>query len=321
MADQAINSRGAKLATAQGMAQARLEVAAHFGTTRLKLISKRSLILGAGAAIVTRPARALIALRNPLVYPGRSPVLNVSHPMAKGGRLAAIPASGGGFINLVPGAPGVLTGGALTYSMQPIGGPAVLSDTAGHYNKFTNSYSDSPASFSVAAIFNYVAPSAPNCVFTTDFSAISGGAGLLLNSLAILPFNNGAGTALTGASITGGWLFTAFSYNAATINWVIINLSTSKLTSGTHASGGAVVVGSSAWSIDCLDATYAASGCQIAAVAYSVNNFMSVPQLNQWAAAPWDYWYSPMKLNLMEAGLRNPNTPTCPPSSLTGWGC
>ena len=47
------------------------------------MISKRSLILGAGAAIITRRALALppapTSLRNPLAYPGGNPGINPAH--------------------------------------------------------------------------------------------------------------------------------------------------------------------------------------------------------------------------------------------------
>ena len=75
----------------------------------MTLPSRRSLILGAGAAIITRRAVALppapTSLRNPLAYPGGNPGVNYNHIAFSGGApstlvFSGVAVPGGSFIRL-----------------------------------------------------------------------------------------------------------------------------------------------------------------------------------------------------------------------------
>jgi hypothetical protein len=214
--------------------------------------------------------------------------------MAQGLRFAGIAAPGGGFINLVNGLPTVATGGALTTSVAPGIGHAVNATVSTRYSAITNSYSESPSSFSFAAI---VIPTGftngfLDTIFSTNATSQSAGYQFGLFNLQPSIKINGGNNLFTGLTLTVNVpYFIAVSLRSTKIWFVATNLVTGKIYT---ASGSSATIGSVAtpWSVGSSIGS-CQPNCKIAAVAYSVNNFMALSQLQAWAAAPWDYWYPP----------------------------
>jgi hypothetical protein len=236
----------------------------------------------------------LIFPRNSIAFPATRAAVNSAHPMARGARYAAIAAPGGQFINLLNGAPSVAVNGSLSTKIDPILGPVVVSNTSTVYSSIANSFADSPSSVTFAAILTPIASSPPDIIFSTRASTYltgiylftAGNFGLILN---------GVGTLASGLpSIAAGvpW-FLAVCSTAAKQNWVVANLKTARIWTTTGAVAGSTAVGATPWSVGIATALQQ-PGASIAAVAYSINNFLSLSQLVAWARNPWDYWYSPM---------------------------
>ena len=296
MVDEAINSRGAKLATAKGMAQARLEVAAHPGTIPLMLISKRSLILGAGAAIITRRALALppapTSLRNPLAYPGRSilPGFNPNHPASKGIRLSTVASDNSAITIIAPGATGPgATSGSPTFKVFGLLGPSINLTSGGWGWPCVN---EKPSSFTCAAIFYNTTTNATGFLLNNNAGTNANGVSIGLNAGVPCLFNNSTGIQPSFGAVGQDYYFLAASTNGVICNWVLKVLHTGAQFAFTFSqastfgtpTGGFYGLGNLA--------------ANIAACSYSINNVLSLPQLEQWAAAPWDFWYPPTQQSL-----------------------
>lgn len=103
------------------------------------------------------------------------------------------------------------------------------------------------------------------------------------------PLNSGITQVLTD------WVFAAASYDRVSTKYsfLVMGLRTGviRTASGTStqtlgsSNDGVLYTGGFS--------TNNTAGANIAAVMYAENNFLSVSQLVQWAAAPWDFWYQP----------------------------
>lgn len=113
------------------------------------------------------------------------------------------------------------------------------------------------------------------------------------------PLNSGITQVLTD------WVFAAASYDRVSTKYsfLVMGLRTGviRTASGTStqtlgsSNDGVLYTGGFS--------TNNTAGANIAAVMYAENNFLSVSQLVQWAAAPWDFWYPPIMKPLI---VRNP---------------
>jgi hypothetical protein len=248
----------------------------------------------------------VIQQRTTLAFPGGLAAQNRLHPMALGARYAGVASPGGGFIDLLTGKPSVPTNGTPTTTVLSGSGPGVPTNTSTVYNAIANSYSDSPSSVTMAAILTITAspPGNPAVIFSTR-STITGASGIFWGLAGIFNcFANGAGV-LLGASFiltVGQAYFVASSFRNGLQNFVAINLKTGRILTTTGTSAMTMTVGTGSYAIGVATAGQHPNA-SISAVAYSINNFMSLERLLQWARAPWDYWYPPVMGDLMSSAL------------------
>jgi hypothetical protein len=108
----------------------------------------------------------------------------------------------------------------------------------------------------------------------------------------------------------GGWYFCAASYKQVggqgVVNDVIVDLKTGAIVdlgsvTGSNVAPGATTNGG--LSIGGVASFADSSSSQIAAAMYSVNSFLTVAQLAEWARNPWDFWYPQTAQAVMAAGL------------------
>lgn len=269
----------------------------------MTLHSRRSLILGAGAALIARPARALIVSRNPLAYPGgRNAAFDPTH-FAAGGpniRYSAIPGQNA-LINQLTGVKTGLSSAAITTPVTNYG-PGALYSGLGSYSTVANAFSETPSFMTIAGIVTINS--------STGFAAIFGGTGgatstnvLYIVSLASIRFNGASTAANSGIGVTiGHTYFIAVSATATTKYFSVLDLTTGQLKTATIANATGFAASATPWSIGGTSAN--TLGGYIHAVMYSVG-FVPLPQLVAWAKAPWDFWYPPRRENLMFSGLGN----------------
>jgi hypothetical protein len=211
--------------------------------------------------------------------------------MATGARYAGVAAPGGGFINLLTGKPGVATGGALTTAVLPGLGLATACNQTTRYVAIANPYADTPTATNFAAILTPTANNGfTNFVFATNGSS---GGGLTLVSVRPGFYANGVSTTSTLPVLTLNQpYFIAVSISTTGYNWVSVNLVNGRVSVQTSVGAMTMGVGTATWTVSIASGNSQANAT-IAAVAYSVNNFLSARQLRQWAQAPWDFWYPP----------------------------
>ena len=201
-------------------------------------VSRRSLILGAGAAIITRPALALPAqLRSPLAFPvGIRPRLNRAHPAAGTVNFAGVSLQGGGVINLVTGKAGVKTGtypGSIDGRIGPI-----TTAAASAYFTFAGAV---PSQTDSQATLAGIVLDPPNSNIFSLAVGSGNGPGIYFTGADVIRWNNwGVGT-VGGIQYTtfaaGTPIFFAMSSTPTTVNQVLINLATGQFTTASGAAG------------------------------------------------------------------------------------
>lgn len=277
----------------------------------MTLPSRRSLILGAGAAIITRRALAYpVRLNNPLAFPGFAPRYNAQHLAAGNGIRYAGVASTGSFINLLTGKQATVVG-TITPVISGTIGPATQCITAGSYTHQT-AVNETPPALTFATICTYASSLAfDGVLFNNNGNNFNSAAGILI----IAPGGSGGfGIGVNGATVSlgsfsptlGHSYFCAASYNGVTLNLIAVDLTTNKMlqNGSTAATQTLHLTTAASWNIGGdNNGSGDQSGCNIAAIMYSVN-FFTLSQLLQWAAAPWDFWYPPTAQNLLFSAVK-----------------
>lgn len=270
------------------------------------LPSRRSLILGTGAAIITRRALAYpIRFNNPLAFPGGNPGYNPKH-LASGPlvRYSGV-ASGSNFINLLNGSPCSVVGSSLSGAITPQG-PAVANAASASGYLTTPSTPETLTGCTFAAIYTPASTSGNAIIFsnngttqnssTTFFGNLSGLAKISFGASA-----NGSGIVL----VAGTPYFIAGSLSLIAYNVVSLNLFTGQIQKDTGPL--------SAVSATTINSTYLLAGNNfsqsmagdLSALMYSVG-ILNMPQQLEWVAAPWDFWYPPTTENLLVSSVSTP---------------
>ena len=279
------------------------------------LPSRRSLILGAGAAFVTRPARALIVPRNPLTFPGRAPGFNPSHPAAKGilpGFGFSGVASGANFINLLTGAP-LTPAVAVDISAKIFGsiGPAVVFNNNDSVVESLGNAVKNPLSCTMAVVFICNTLANTSLLLSTMNSGGGGNGGYIF----FIDTNNKINCSIPGgtnitsaAAITNNIPYFALgSSNSGATNIVIKRIDNGEFFS--TVGGGLTpqtVTFNGSYSIGGWQGTSGFQSRSSLAAAMWAPSYLTMPQCLAWAAAPWDFWYPPSELALMFSSLAQP---------------
>ena len=287
------------------------------------LSSRRSLILGAGAAIITRRALAYpVRLNNPLVYPGINPGINYSHP-ASGHIVCSGVARAASFIRLDQSAVAGVAG-TPTQSIDGAIGPTTIYNST-QANSFL--YGGSLTNGMTLAAICRTPVSAPgsNAWFIEDALAtgmfLSSGSFSLLanlvNSASVNPF-----IALVANHAYFIVMAVTGTTNPVSVYFYVLDLGTQQIQTATRSASVNMSLGTFVRIGNSGTTTTPFTG-KIAAIAV-LGGTLTNAAVAQWANAPWDFWYPPTQRNLMMSGLRSPAASggaVCPPGSLTGWGC
>ena len=231
---------------------------------------------------------------NPRAYPaGIAPGFDPTHLAAKGvvTRFSGI-ARDGSFVSLLNGEAGVI-GGTPTFAIDGYIGPSAKFVASTDLWKFPNQNTTATTTFTIAFIFRYASittnqglfgASATNNVAFYFFN----GAGPMTIKLAAtsttVPFSN---TNFIAAGIPH---FIVLSVSGTTANCLAVRLTDNVsdqavgfTVSGTPGvSDGNYLIGNTAGA--------AGAAGNIACAMYSTA-YLSIPEMRQWAANPWSFWY------------------------------
>jgi len=269
----------------------------------MTLPSRRSLILGAGAAFITRGAQAYPpSMRNVLIFPGGRPGFNPTHIASKNAIFSGV-AAGTNVIDILSGLAGTVTG-AITSNIDSIIGPNTsIAQQTNEHILFPVAQSQIDTSGTMAVIGTDLNIGAIAFSFPFSVGSASSGPGVLINSTGAVNWNNWNGsnpTASVTISLTSPY-FIAMSMNTITCNILALNLHNGQILTGTSASVSQdthntnIVWGDS-------NALNQINGSFIAAAMYSTS-YLTLPQLITWAQAPWDFWYPQSVRNTIISSL------------------
>lgn len=249
---------------------------------------------------------ALVTLRrNPLVYPGTPAGINLNHiALTRGSacRFAGV-ARNGNFFDLTRGVSGTLVG-TPTRVIDGNTGDSVQSSSTSNAMTFAGRATvDQRMTFGAivrwanlgAGTYSFIFANSTNTSgYNAFFAGNNGALGIVyaLNYTTLGSFvANNIPYFVAGSAGVGG-----------STNFVARRLDTGAITS--YSAGGP-----GAYS-DSPNGTYVVGNWpalgsfgmvgRLAAVAYT-NAYLSLPQLLQWAAAPWDFWYPPTLASLVLA--------------------
>jgi hypothetical protein len=259
-------------------------------------LSRRSLILGAGAAFAARPARAFVIPRNPLAYPGQlaPKFAPLGHVASYNCRYSAVASDNGEFYSLGPFHTAPVNGATVfTKSVDGIIGPALGGyTTAGYGTVDTGFYSTPDLRYTMAAIIRVTTVATADVgIFQLTVSGNAYQTLLGLNDANIQFTTIGITEVNSSLSLTAGpWFIAASTDNATVTNFIAVNLQTGHVLTSTSASHPGETGGATGtYSIGLIDTAFAGSVSAVMAA----GQFLSLAQLKEWGQAPWDFWYPP----------------------------
>ncbi len=239
----------------------------------------------------------LILPRNPFVYPGVQPGLNRAHPASNGTRLSLVAGATSATPIIVPPSGKLNNFATPSFGIAGRIGP-FMNITSGVI--YTAAPNEKPDSFTTAAIYYNLNNISTSLMFNNN-------AGDNTHNGVSLGFNNGTpacwnnGTLLVNSNLgapSPDFFFVAASGNSSICNFVIRSLFANNLF-------GATIAQASTFGTT-VNSQYnvGEAPVDLAALMYGINNFLSLPELMKWAAAPWDFWYPQIVGQALFLGLK-----------------
>jgi hypothetical protein len=232
--------------------------------------------------------RLILPLKRPrpFAFPGGNPGFDPSHPASQNIIYSAV-ASGGGFTNLLTGAPATKVGSPIP-GMSGIIGPNVIPPTVSDYFTTPNTgASGTPAELTMAGIFTL--PDLNTRAIFTDGIA---GSNCLISyfgdpSFLIPGFDLRSASAVGIPGFVAGvpYFFAMSSNTGGTCKMAVRRLDTGQVWAGSQSTMGQTPVGTFA-----IGGGNSELGATVAAVQYS-HKALSLQALQQWSADPWSFWY------------------------------
>ena len=254
--------------------------------------------------------------QNPFAYPGGAAGFNPAHPAAAGIRVSAVAGLNGTLRKVFT--PGIISPttsfgnitGTIATKASPIGSVLAATTTAGNFISVSGNAEGSivgPPSITLGAIFTFKGTA-------TGLYFGWGGPGIVNNVLGNYLSNpifvtNSSNLIASNITLTVGHsYFVGVSYLSATrINWVVRDLTTGQIFTETDTTSVVSQPLSGAYYFGgYTSASGYGSQADLAAISYSINNFLSLQQLVEWAQAPLDFWYPPTQRALLASGLKVP---------------
>jgi hypothetical protein len=245
---------------------------------------------------------------NPLAYPARvNPGFDPNHIATQGASgliqhfsVVATPGGGGGFVLLTHPNLAPTLSGAPTSVIDGNVGPCAKYATTGNLN-YPGPGTAAPSQIVLAAIVTNIISTSNGNVVGYNSSTPTGGWLLQIQTKVVTIWNSGSGGVATSSITlnTSTPYFLALSAKTGAQNWLVRNLLTGQIQTATSAT---TLNNSQAFN------TFSAGGttqgnfsadASIAAAYMGYNAFLGLPELQQWALAPWDFWYPPTASSLM----------------------
>jgi len=246
----------------------------------------------------------MLRLKNPLGFPGGNPGVNWGHialgsqPRFSG---VAIPGSTS-FANLGIGGRGTSTIAGAPTSAMGVLGPVWLSGTSGYVN-FSGRAATNDALMTIAAMVMQTGGSASANVILQTSGSSNTGWDLRTSSLQVQMVAPAVAAISSGINLTLNVpYFIAASINASKSSFLVLNLLTGQINTAAVSTGSTPLAPNGVYTLGSDNSGRFWVG-QIAAVMASAQ-FMSVPQLLQWAQAPWDFWYPRTFDGIFLSGLK-----------------
>lgn len=248
-------------------------------------------------------ARLLLKRPSPFAFPGSLPGFDPSHPASKGCLFSGIPAPDGGFSNLLTGAGGTKSG---TPTLAMTGyGPALKSVGNTDNDNFPYPAVAWPAqTMAVIVRFDTLGAS----VQVIQATAAGGSSGFYIA-------NAGTGSSsqwaivvgvtfviISGlpAPIAGATYFVVVSVQSATnYNIVVRRLDNGQVWAVTATTALSFIAGDTTLYIGNRGTNARQTLGAIMATMHNIN-YMTLPQMVQWAQDPWSFWY-PQTFDLLQA--------------------
>lgn len=231
--------------------------------------------------------------RNRLAWPaGVKPGFDPSH--VAGGQClfsgVSVPA---GFLNVLNGIVGVNTS-TPTAAIKGLVGPSTTYDNAVSSSiktTFTTGNTATLTRFTIATVVEFFALASFNALFAGNTST-AGTIGQFAssNTLMMRISNTNVSSAIPLANGVPYLLITSCDVSIATnnVNYLALNLATGKYTTEVNTMGTSSVALDN-YIVGNWGGTLPA-GAVVSAAMFS-NNFLSLPQMMQWATDPWSFWY------------------------------
>lgn len=234
--------------------------------------------------------------RNPLAYPaGYAPGFDPNHMASKKPMFSGV-ASAGGFVNILRGQVGVAVNAPVFSLMGHVGSSIEYPGSgATHTHTFSGNSTVKAEAHTVAAVTRMSSMPGSTAVI---FSSSGGNAGeqlFVTATTGIIKLSGVSGAGGTSPTIgmeanTPQLIIASNSGSGGVSNYLVMNLLTGVIktdvqtaSTGGNAPDGVYAIGNTTSSPRSL------SG-RVAAVAFT-HSFMSIPELLQWAADPWSFWY------------------------------
>lgn len=223
---------------------------------------------------------------SPFAFPGGNPGFDPAHPASKSVIYSAV-ASGGGFTNLLTGAPATKVGSPAP-AISRIIGPNVVPPTSSDYFTSPNTGpSGTPAELTMAGIFT-CPDVASRAIFTDGIAGSNVITSWSADFTFIIPgfdlrFGSTVGIPTLVANVP--YFFAMSSKTGGNCNMAVRRLDTGQVWSGSQGTMGQSAPGTFA-----IGGGNAEAGASVAAVQYS-RKALSLQEMAQWSADPWAFWY------------------------------
>ena len=264
------------------------------------LLTRRSVLVGAGAAFIVPKARlvraAPLGLGTPprgLEYPaGRAPGFDPTHPAARNARASAVARPGGAMVNILTGT--ALVNNASVVAQTLAIGPAVqllvVSATA---CSLSTTFSEGSAVITTMATITKINSVPSNGNLFVSYVG-TGYVQLVTNNAGQLGVWMGSAYTLSGITLgtTSPYFIAASVYPGASglVHFILVNMATGAVQTAfnvaTTKTTGTIT--SPVFSVGSTGSTQA--GMSTATAMLSVVG-LSPAQLSAWAADPWGFWY------------------------------
>lgn len=221
---------------------------------------------------------------------GVAPGFNPLHPAAQNTRFSGV-SRGSGFVDLMTGRAGTILGAPVA-NLDGIMGPATQYTVTTDGASFSAKPATVDASFTAAAILNFVTVPSTGTIFCNSTTA-AGVELAIQNSVWAAIWRGVTNTALSTAfaPVVGRNYFVAVSTStAARTHFVVTTLNTGSILTLSTSTIATPSASNGSYEVGNRGSAALPSNSRVAAAMFSAQ-YSSPSTLRQWASDPWSFWY------------------------------